>query len=95
MSYYVYVDVDVTDPEALLRYAAAAAPMVEAAGGRYLARGGTTTGIEGMFSPAGSGLLEFPSKAAWDAFYDSPAYQPLKALRQRATRSTLVGFEGL
>jgi uncharacterized protein (DUF1330 family) len=95
MSYYVYVDVEVTDPEGLMRYAQAVAPMVETAGGRYLARGGTTNGIEGHFAPAGSGLLEFPSKAAWDSFYDSPGYQPLKALRQRSTRSTLVGFEGV
>jgi uncharacterized protein (DUF1330 family) len=95
MSYYVYVDVEVTDLEGLMRYGAAVAPLVEAAGGRYLARGGATRGIEGTFAPAGSGLLEFPSKAAWDAFYDSAAYQPLKGLRQRSTHSTLVGFEGL
>ena len=95
MSYYVYVDVEVTDPDGLMRYATAVAPMVEAAGGRYLARGGATTAFEGTFAPAGSGLLQFPSKAAWDAFYGSPAYQPFKALRQRSTRSTLIGFEGL
>ena len=95
MSYYVYVDVEVTDPEGLMRYATAVTPLVEAAGGRYLARGGDTQGIEGALVPSGSGLLEFPSKAAWDTFYGSPAYQPLKALRQRSTRSTLVGFEGL
>ena len=95
MSYFVYVDVEVTDLEGLIRYGAAAAPLVAEAGGRYLARGGATTSIEGAFVPAGSGLLEFPSKAAWVSFYDSAAYQPLKALRQRSTRSTLVGFEGL
>ena len=95
MSYYVYVDVEVTDPEGLMRYGAAAAPLVEAAGGRYLARGGATTRIEGTFVPAGSGLLECPSKAAWDSFYNSAAYQSLKVLRQSSTRSTLVGFEGL
>jgi uncharacterized protein (DUF1330 family) len=95
MSYYVYVDVEVTDPEGLMRYASAVAPLVESAGGRYLARGGATKGIEGAFVPSGSGLLEFPSRAAWDAFYDSAAYQPLKSLRQRSTRSILVGFEGL
>jgi uncharacterized protein (DUF1330 family) len=95
MSYYIYVDVEVTDPEGLMRYAMEATPLVEASGGRYLARGGATKGIEGVLVPSGSGLLEFPSKAAWDAFYDSAAYQPLKALRQRSTRSTLVGFEGL
>ena len=95
MSYYVYVDVAVTDPEGLMRYATAVAPMVAAAGGQYLARGGTTTAFEGTFSPAGSGLLLFPSRAAWTAFYDSAEYQPLKALRQHSTHSTLIGFEGL
>ena len=49
---YVIVDMDVTDPD---RYAAdyvpLSGPSVEAAGGRYLARGGETAVLEGAAGP--------------------------------------------
>jgi hypothetical protein len=43
---YVIVEIDVTNPEAYEGYKAAVAPMVAAAGGRYLVRGGKAEGRE-------------------------------------------------
>ena len=40
-------------------------------------------------------VLEFPSTAAAQAFYDDPAYEPLKALRQRVAKTDAVLVEGL
>ena len=40
-------------------------------------------------------VLEFPSVAAVKAFWDSPEYQPLRAIRERAAKSNLVLVEGV
>ena len=39
-------------------------------------------------------IFEFPSLGAAQSLYVSPAYQPLKALRQEAGSATIVGVEG-
>ena len=59
-------------------------PQIEAAGGKYLARGGPHTVYEGDWSPYRLVLLEFPSREAFEGFYHSPAYQDLHALRDEA-----------
>jgi uncharacterized protein (DUF1330 family) len=40
-------------------------------------------------------LFEFPSLAAAQLFYVSPEYQSLKALRQEASSTNVVGVEGV
>jgi len=68
---------------------------IAAYGGRYLARGGATEVLEGSWSPRRCVILEFPSMAQLKAWWDSPEYQPLRAIRERTTRSHLVATEGL
>lgn len=51
--------------------------------------------LEGTWQPGRSVILEFPTMAALKAFWASPEYQPLRAIRERAARSNLVSFEGL
>ena len=52
--------------------------------------------LEGGPVPAlGVGIAEFPSMEQARAWYDSGAYQPLKAWRQARGRSTLALLEGL
>jgi uncharacterized protein (DUF1330 family) len=70
-------------------------PMIEAAGGRYLVRGGKHTVMEGDWQPTRLVIFEFPSEAAALSFYDSPEYQPLKAIRLESSRTDMVGVQGV
>ena len=38
-------------------------------------------------------IIEFPSMAALDAWYDDPDYQPLIALRRASARDMLIKIE--
>ena len=40
-------------------------------------------------------IVEFPNMMSVKAFYDSDAYRPLMAIRQRTTRSTLLAIDGI
>jgi uncharacterized protein (DUF1330 family) len=93
---YVIVDMDVTDPDRYAtEYAPLAAPSVEAAGGRYLARGGRTVVLEGERQPHRTVILEFPDLAAAQAWYDSPAYAAARAAREGAGVGSFIAVEGV
>ena len=92
---YVFVEIAVTNPEAYEGYKAAVAPMVVAAGGRYLVRGGKSEAREGA-PPAGRVvILEYPSFEAAKAFLESPEYQAIIHLRTDNTVSRLMIAEGV
>jgi uncharacterized protein (DUF1330 family) len=93
--YYVVFDVDVRDAPRYREYMARVLPQIEAAGGRYLARGGPHTVYEGDWSPYRLVLVQFPSREAFEGFYYSPAYQDLHAMRDEASYGRMVGVEGL
>ena len=95
MSAYVIADVEVLDSAAYEEYRQQVPATIAAFGGRYLVRGGALTVLEGGWSPKRCVVLEFPSMAQIKAWYDSPAYVPLRAIRERSTKSNLVMVEGL
>jgi len=95
MAAYLIVDLEVTDPAAYEEYRRQVPAMIAAQGGRYLVRGGAVTVLEGDRSPQRQVVLEFPDMAHLRAFYDLPEYQPLKVLRQRASRGSLIAVEGV
>jgi uncharacterized protein (DUF1330 family) len=45
--------------------------------------------------PSGQIWEEFPSVAAWEAFYNGETYQGLKAIRDECSSARLVSVEGL
>ncbi|WP_237215120.1 DUF1330 domain-containing protein [Falsiroseomonas oryziterrae] len=94
MPAYLIANIEVTDPEGFERYRAAVPPVIAAHGGRYLVRGGAQTALEGALALKRLVILEFPSMAAAQAFYASPDYAPLLALRLATTRSDVVLVEG-
>jgi uncharacterized protein (DUF1330 family) len=94
-AYFLFDNVEVIDPAGLARYAAAAAPTVAAHGGRYLAVAATPEAVEGDPMLNSAVLIEFPDLASAKAWYGSPDYQPLKALRHRSARNTAVLFDGI
>ena len=93
--YYVILDVAIRDVERYLTYMSRVAPALEAAGGRYLARGGALTTYEGEWHPPRIVLIEFPSQQAWESFYHGPEYEGIREIRDEVSTSRLVGVEGL
>jgi uncharacterized protein (DUF1330 family) len=70
-------------------------PALEKAGAKYLARGGSHRIHEGDWTPRRIVLLEFPSVAAWEEFYNGETYQGLKHIRDACSTARLVSVEGL
>ena len=95
MSAYLIADVEVIDSAGFEEYRAQVPATIAAFGGRYLARGGAHKVLEGDWSPHRCVILEFPTMAALEAWYESPAYVPLREMRERTTKSRLVRVEGL
>jgi len=82
------------DPDRYQDFMKQVKPALEEAGARYLARGGTHRVYEGDWTPRRIVLLEFPSVAAWEAFYYGPVYQGVKSIRDECSSARLVSVEG-
>ena len=82
--YYVILDVAIHDVATYLTYMDRVTPALEAAGGRYLSRGGALTTYEGDWHPPRIVLMEFPSQEAWEGFY-----------RDEVSTGRMIGVEGL
>ncbi len=95
MSAYVIFDVEIRDMAKYQEFMAGVKPALEAAGARYLARGGAHKVYEGEWEPRRIVLLEFPCVAAWEQFYNGPVYQGLKEIRDACSSARLVSVEGL
>lgn len=95
MSAYVIFDVEIRDVTRYQEFMKGVKPALEAAGARYLARAGALKVYEGDWVPRRIVILEFPSVEAWEAFYNGPAYQGLKAIRDECSSARLVSVEGL
>lgn len=95
MTAYVIFDVEIRDMSRYQEFMKAVKPALEAAGGKYLARGGAHKVYEGDWGPRRIVLLEFPSIAAFEAFYNGPIYRDLKPIRDGCSSARLVSVEGL
>ena len=95
MAHYAIFDVTITDLEKYKDYMVQVKPVIEAAGGRYLVRGGAHQVLEGNWNPTRLVVLEFPSAEAAQTFYQSAEYRGLKALREACSRGNLVTVEGV
>jgi len=96
MPAYALLEVDIHDIGEYLLHQAQLSPLLEAAGARYLARGGESRHYEGDGDEPGRLiLLEFPSLEAIDEFYASEAYRRLKAHRDTCSNSRIVAVDGL
>ncbi len=95
MAAYLIFDVDIHDMARYQEFMAGVKPALEAAGARYLVRGGAHKVLEGDWSPHRLVLLEFPSAQAAEDFYNGPIYQGLKAIRDECSTGRLVLVEGL
>ena len=94
MSHVLLVgQVTVRDPRMWARYTAGVLPLVERHGGRLLgAASANARAVEGDWTPDFLFVQRWPSRAAFDAFYADPDYQPFKRLRHESadTRMTFI-----
>jgi uncharacterized protein (DUF1330 family) len=94
MPAYVIAETDVHDAEAYERYKAAAPDTIAAYGGRYLARGGELSVLEGEWDPARMVVLEFDDLETAKRWYDSPEYRAARKLREGAATFRVVAVQG-
>ena len=94
MPAYVINDMKITDPQRFEEYKRLSPPTVAAYGGRFLARGGEVTALEGGWQPRRLVMLEFPSVDQAQAWLNSPEYAPARRLRQLSANSRMVVIEG-
>ena len=95
MKYYAVAEIDITDPSWIPAYVEQTTRLVEERGGRYLARTPKVEKLEGEREPAQIHLIiEWPSKEAAEAFYDSQAYKPYLDSRRKGSRGEFVLVAG-
>ena len=93
---YVLLDTKINDPIAFGDYKAAAKPIVEKFGGRYLTRGGKMDVVQkDLWAPVRIVLIQFPSMKAANSFLESPEQAPTKDKRLANAKTTLLVLEGL
>jgi uncharacterized protein (DUF1330 family) len=66
---------------------------LEGTGGELMFRARTARVLGGQHAHEQTVVICFPDLAALNGWFDSPAYQVLIPLRERAARVDLIGFE--
>ena len=95
MKHYAVAEIDITDPGWIADYVANVTPLVEARGGRYLARTPRIEKVEGERTPPQLFLIiEWPSKADAEAFYDSDESRPYRDARIAGATSEFLLVAG-
>ena len=94
---YVIAEVEITntDPAAMQKYGTKAPEIVAAYHGRYVVRGGKTQALEGEAPKGYIVVIGFDSVEKAREWYDSPAYEAIRPIRQSATKSRLFIAEGV
>jgi uncharacterized protein (DUF1330 family) len=77
------------------QYVSKVIPTISAAGGRILGFDETPEVVEGEAGYPRTVILEFESKEAFRAWYDSPGYQEILPLRLDSTPGSLIVVNGL
>ena len=81
--------------EMLNEYVAKAIPTIQSDGGRVLAFDESPEVVEGEVEHPRTVILEFPSREAFRAWYNSDAYQAILPLRLESTPGTLIVVDGV
>ncbi len=95
MPAYVFVSIEITDPQRYPDYIRVAPESIRRYGGRYLARGGRAEALEGDWAPHRVVVLEFESLQRAKQWWASEEYRAPKALRQACARTRMIAVEGL
>jgi uncharacterized protein (DUF1330 family) len=97
MSAYLIAEHKITDAAKFDEYRTKVGPMIAKHGGHYLTTGATHKMPEGgHWKPERVVIIEFPDMQSLNAWYNSPEYKPLIALRKQCTSDLdmLITLEG-
>jgi uncharacterized protein (DUF1330 family) len=95
MRAYLVAAETVHDEELFAEYRKQVVATVEAFGGRFIARGGKQTVLEGQWQNPRTVIIEFPTREAAEAWYKSPDYQKIIGLRLKSTSGNLIILDGM
>jgi uncharacterized protein (DUF1330 family) len=94
MAAYVIGEIEITDPATYDEYRKQVLPVLQKYGGKFLARGGAVTPLEGGWNPKRLVIVEFESTAKALEWYNSTDYAPAKALRHKSSTGKQIIVEG-
>ena len=95
MAAYLIYDAVVTDPQKYENYKSLAPAAIAAYGGKYVVRGGKHESVEGDWKPNRMVMLEFPTYAKAQEFWNSPEYTAARKSREGAAVAKAVIVQGL
>ncbi len=85
----------VSDADRYEDYKPLAAASIEAAGGRYVARGGETEALEGDAPTGRTVLIEFPTMKAAVDWYHGVDYSHARTVREGAATARMYVVDGI
>jgi uncharacterized protein (DUF1330 family) len=94
MKAYVIALETVHDQAMFGEYAKGVAATLLAFEGRFVARGGRYTVLEGEWQNPRTVIIEFPSREAAEGWYKSADYQKIIGLRHKSSSGNLVILDG-
>ena len=95
MKYYSVAEMEITDKSWVAEYVKNVTKMVEQRGGRYLARTSKVEKVEGERKlPQVFLIIEWPSKEAAEAFYESEEYRPYREARIAGAKNEFLLVAG-
>lgn len=94
MAAYVVSMMSIQDPVTYKKYTDRTPPIVERYGGKFLARGGDITTLEGKPYQDRMVILEFPSKQSVLDWMADPEYQEARIFRHASSTAKILLIEG-
>lgn len=95
MAGYMLIDTEIFDQDVFAEFAVKIVEAMEAHGGRFLVRGGTTEVMDGDWVPHRIVIMEFESFERAQGFVNSPEYAALQDLRARCMHARTMIVDGV
>jgi uncharacterized protein (DUF1330 family) len=92
---YVVAEVEVTDPANMQKYGAQVSETLASFNHHYVIRSGKFQPLEGEAPKGGLVVIAFDSADKAREWWDSPAYNAIKPIRQGAAKSRIFIVEGV
>lgn len=90
MKAYLFVEIQVHDPEQYQVYRQLTPATLAPYGGRFVVRGGPVETVEGDWTPERIVILEFPDAEMAKAWWNSTEYAAARELRQRSAHTQML-----